>query len=252
LYLVLDYFQGGELFYHLKTKRRFREDVARLYVAEIAMAFGHLHDKDVIYRDLKPENILLDDEGHVCLTDFGLAKEMTPDTKTDTFCGTPEYLAPEIIQGSGHDKAVDWWSLGILLYELTVGIPPYYSPNVNDMYNKIQHGNLRFPPFLSDPCKDLIIALLARTPSERLGSIDDFNDLKPHPFFAELDWDMVYQKKVDAPFKPKVNGIEDTSNFDEEFLNEPVVDSVVQQNQFGNNAEQAFNQFTFNGKDHAL
>lgn len=252
LYLVLDYFQGGELFYHLKTKRRFREDVARLYVAEIAMAFGHLHSKDVIYRDLKPENILLDDGGHVCLTDFGLAKEMPQDTKTDTFCGTPEYLAPEIIQGSGHDKAVDWWSLGILLYELTVGIPPFYSPNVNDMYNKIQHGNLRFPPFLSDPCKALIIALLAREPAERLGSKDDFNDLKPHPFFAELDWDEVYAKKVDAPFKPKVKGIEDTSNFDEEFLNEPVVDSVVQQSQFGNNAEHAFNQFTFEGKDHAL
>jgi len=249
LYLVLDYFQGGELFFHLKSQRRFCEETARLYVAEIAMAFGHLHGSGVIYRDLKPENILLDDGGHVCLTDFGLAKEVSAGEKTETFCGTPEYLAPEIIQGSGHDKAVDWWSLGILLYELTVGIPPFYSQNVNEMYHKIQHGVLRFPPFLSEECKHLIVALLARDPKKRLGSTDDFEDLKAHAFFAPLDWEKVYAKDIDAPFKPKVDGIEDTSNFDEEFLREPVVDSVVQQSTtFGKDATDAFKNFTFKGR----
>ena len=226
--------------------------MARLYVAEIAMAFGHLHGEGVIYRDLKPENILLDSEGHVCLTDFGLAKELPDSEKTDTFCGTPEYLAPEIIVGNGHDKAVDWWSLGILLYELTVGIPPFYSPNVNDMYTKIQHSSLRFPPFLSEPCKKLIIALLNRDPTARLGSKDDFNDLKVHEFFAPLNWDDVYHKRVEPTFKPVVRDVEDTSNFDEEFLNEPVVDSVVQASQFGNQAADQFNDFTFKGRKNPL
>jgi len=149
--------------------RRFPEQTARIYVGEIALALGHLHAVGVIYRDLKPENILLDDAGHVCLTDFGLAKDLEPDEKTQTFCGTPEYLAPEIVTGAGHDKAVDWWSLGILLYELTVGIPPFYSQNVNEMYSKIQHGVLRFPPFLTEECKSLITLLLNRDPKKEIG-----------------------------------------------------------------------------------
>lgn len=254
LYLVLDYFQGGELFFHLKTQRRFTEETARLYIAEIGMAFGHLHENGVIYRDLKPENILLDDLGHVCLTDFGLAKEVDEDEKTTTFCGTPEYLAPEIIQGLGHDKAVDWWSLGILLYELTVGIPPFYSQNVNEMYNKIQHGVLRFPPFLSDGCKQLIVALLNRDSTKRLGSGKDFEDLKAMQFFntngtlwTETDWQAVYDKKMEPPFKPKVKGVEDTTNFDEEFLREPVVDSVVPPSQFAQGGAD-FGGFTFQGQ----
>jgi len=169
LYLVLDYVKGGELFFHLKNNRRFSEDVAKLWVAQVASALGHLHSLGVLYRDLKPENILLDTTGHVILTDFGLAKDVASDEKTNTFCGTPEYLAPEIITGAGHDKAVDWWSLGILLYELTVGIPPFYSQNVNEMYNKIQHGVLRFPPFLSDNCKKIIVAFLNRDPKKTAG-----------------------------------------------------------------------------------
>jgi len=229
LYFVLDYYQGGELFFHLKNNRRFPEDVARIYVAEIALALGHLHSLQVIYRDLKPENILLDDNGHVCLTDFGLSKDVEPTDKAHTFCGTPEYLAPEIVTGAGHDKAVDWWSLGILLYELTVGIPPFYSQNVNEMYNKIQHGVLRFPPFLSEPCKSLIVQLLNRDPKKRLGSKDDVNDLKAHAFFKPLNIEKLMKKEVDVPYKPKVKvGGADTGNFDGVFTSEPVVDSVVQ------------------------
>jgi serum/glucocorticoid-regulated kinase 2 len=229
LYFVLDYYQGGELFFHLKNNRRFPEDVARIYVAEIACALGHLHSLQVIYRDLKPENILLDDNGHVCLTDFGLSKDVEPSDKAHTFCGTPEYLAPEIVTGAGHDKAVDWWSLGILLYELTVGIPPFYSQNVNEMYNKIQHGVLRFPPFLSEACKSLIVQLLNRDPKKRLGSKDDVNDLKAHAFFKPLSWEKLLKKEIDVPYKPKVKaGGADTGNFDGVFTSEPVVDSMVQ------------------------
>merc|ERR1712130_241240 len=243
LYLVLDYIKGGELFFHLKNNRRF--------TGEVALAMGHLHSLGVIYRDLKPENILVDNTGHVVLTDFGLAKDVSPDEKTNTFCGTPEYLAPEIVTGSGHDKAVDWWSLGILLYELTVGIPPFYSQNVNEMYNKIQHGVLRFPPFLSDSCKKIIVAFLNRDPKKRMGSADDIEEIKEHGFFEDLDWDKVYSKGYESQFQPKVRNIYDTGNFEETFTQEEVVDSVVDgsalsQTLTGHTDD--FTDFTYQGK----
>lgn len=255
LYLVLDYVRGGELFFHLKNNRRFNEDVSKLWVAEVALALGHLHSMSVIYRDLKPENILLDPTGHVILTDFGLAKDVAKDEKTNTFCGTPEYLAPEIVIGSGHDKAVDWWSLGILLYELCVGIPPFYSQNVNEMYNKIQHGVLRFPPFLTDPCKKIIVAFLNRDPKKRLGSGDDIKDIKAHEFFADTDWEKVYNKEIDSGFTPKVRGELDTTNFEETFTTEDVVDSVVDgsalsQTLTGHTDD--FNDFTYAGGKSAM
>lgn len=255
LYFVLDYYQGGELFFHLKNKRRFGEDVARIYVGEIAAALGHLHSLGVIYRDLKPENILLDDNGHVCLTDFGLSKDVDPSDKAHTFCGTPEYLAPEIVTGAGHDKAVDWWSLGILLYELTVGIPPFYSQNVNEMYNKIQHGVLRFPPFLSEGCKSLIVALLNRDPSKRLGSGKDLDDVKSHAFFKDLNWDKMMRKEIEVPYKPKVKSGDDTQNFDETFTKEPVVDSHVPTSKLTEtvtNEPDAFKDFTFQQNESKL
>jgi serum/glucocorticoid-regulated kinase 2 len=246
LYFVLDYFTGGELFFHLKAKRRFSEATAKIYVAEIAHALGFLHDTDTIYRDLKPENILLDEGGHVCLTDFGLSKEVPDEDSAHTFCGTPEYLAPEIVTGSGHGKPVDWWSLGILLYELTVGIPPFYSQNVNEMYNKIQHGVLRFPPFLTESCKNLITALLNRDPSKRLGSKDGFRDIQDHPFFASIDWNKLLAKDIDVPYKPKVKSDQDTSNFDATFTSEPVVDSMVPVSQLADSGQSgAFSGFTY-------
>lgn len=244
LYLVLDFFQGGEMFFHLKKKRRFSERCAKIYVGEIALALGHLHSLDVIYRDLKPENILLDPQGHVCLTDFGLAKEIKDGELTDSFCGTPEYLAPEIVAGLGHDKAVDWWSLGILLYELTVGIPPFYSQNINDMYNKIQHGVLRFPPFLSDECKSLIVALLHRTPSKRCGSTNDVSDLKSHAFFADIDWDRMYAKQIVPDYRPDISA-DQAMNFDDEFKNEQVVDTYIQASTLVKQNTDTFNNFTF-------
>jgi serum/glucocorticoid-regulated kinase 2 len=249
LYFVLDFYPGGELFFHLKNQRRFSEEVARIYVGEIALALGHLHSLRVIYRDLKPENILLDENGHVCLTDFGLSKDVDPEDKAHTFCGTPEYLAPEIVTGAGHDKAVDWWSLGILLYELTVGIPPFYSQNVNEMYNKIQHGVLRFPPFLSDECKSIIVALLNRDPKKRLGSSDDVEDLKKHPFFKTISWEDMLEKNIDVAFKPVVKDSATTINFDKTFTNEIVVDSIIPEGQFGNvvNNPEAFKDFGFKG-----
>jgi len=247
LYFVLDYYRGGELFFHLKKKRRFTEGEARVMIAEVASALGHLHKLDIIYRDLKPENILLDHTGHLCLTDFGLSKDLAPETsEAHTFCGTPEYLAPEIVMGVGHGKSVDWWSLGILLYELCVGIPPFYSQNVHEMYHKIQHGVLRFPPFLSDPCKSLIIGLLNRDPEERLGSgVSDVGSIMEHEFFtAHFTWQEIDAKDVDPPYKPTTQGEADTTNFDKTFTNEVVVDSLIPESAL-NSANDKFGGFTF-------
>ena len=250
LYFVLDYYQGGELFFHLKNQRRFPESIARLFVAEIALALGHLHSLGVVYRDLKPENILLDDLGHVCLTDFGLSKDLEYSDKSHTFCGTPEYLAPEIVAGLGHNQAVDWWSLGILLYELTVGIPPFYSTNVNEMYNKIQHGVLRFPPFLSDDCKNVIVGLLNRDPTKRLGASErDVEDIKAMPFFNKMPWDVLMRKEIDSPYRQHCLSSEEAANFDTTFTNEPVVDSVVTHSSLLAGSLQSRNGLNENGEE---
>jgi serum/glucocorticoid-regulated kinase 2 len=245
LYFVLDYYTGGELFFHLKKKRRFDEKTSRLYIAEIALALGHLHSLGVIYRDIKPENILLDKNGHLCLTDFGLAKELSADAKTNTFGGTPEYLAPEVVAGQGHDRNVDWWSLGILLYELVVGLPPFYSQNIKEMYHRITAGVLRFPPSLSKECKSFIIGLLNRDPTKRLGAATDVEEVKAHPFFASLDWDTVMAKGYKPGYVPKTEGL-GINNFDTEFTSEPVVDSVVPVSALASAGDQnAFGGFTF-------
>jgi len=162
---------------------------------------------------------------------------------------------PEIVTGAGHDKAVDWWSLGILLYELTVGIPPFYSQNVNEMYNKIQHGVLRFPPFLSEPCKNLIVALLNRDPAKRLGSKNDVEDVKAHAFFKDISFDKMMKKEIEVAYKPKVKSTDDTGNFDETFTKEPVVDSVVQTSKLSEttkDGDDQFGGFTFQQKEGML
>jgi len=241
LYFVLDYYRGGELFFHLKRKRMsqekgdlcFPECQAMIIVAEVAMALGHLHSLDVIYRDLKPENILLDDSGHVCLTDFGLSKNLGPQKQSaHTFCGTPEYIAPELLTSthSGHGKAVDWWALGVLLYELTVGsapfTPPFFNGNVREIYRNIREGPLLFPPKLSLSAQRLIDKLLERDPKKRLGSgVGDVADIQKHRFFESIDWEKLYNKEIEAPFKPTVQGLDDVSNVDDMFLKEEVVDS---------------------------
>lgn len=228
LYLVMDYLTGGELFFHLKNERRFNESRSRFYSGEIALGLGHLHSKNIIYRDLKPENILLDNFGHIKLTDFGLSKRYVDGQQAQTFCGTPEYLAPEVVTGIGHGKEVDWWSLGILLFEMIVGLPPFYSENVNLMYEFIQRAQLKIPSFVSPNARGLIAALLERDPEQRIGNgPEDVETIKMHPFFDGLKWDDLLAKKIKPEFVPQVKNASDTSNFDDEFTNEPVVDSVV-------------------------
>jgi serine/threonine protein kinase len=212
LYLILDFLSGGELFFHLSRDQKFDSWRAKFYTAEIGLALGHLHALDIIYRDLKPENAVLDKEGHVCLTDFGLAKTNVQGAyAASTFCGTPEYLAPEFLMGTGHGKAVDWWSLGILLYEMLCGIPPFYSESVNEMYELILKKPLEFPDDVTPAAQDLCQKLLDRNPETRMS---DVNTFKAHPFFSDVNWEELYARKIPAPFKPAVDAGE---NFDPEF-----------------------------------
>ncbi|KAJ3051632.1 hypothetical protein HK097_007356 [Rhizophlyctis rosea] len=228
LYLVLDYCNGGELFYHLQKETAFSEERAKFYTCELILALEHLHKYNVIYRDLKPENILLDSSGHIALTDFGLCKEnVTFDDTTNTFCGTAEYLAPEVLTGQGYGKAVDWWSLGILFYEMTTGLPPFYSENTNLMYKKILHNQLLFPPGFSEKAQIVVRGLLERDPKKRLGGgPDDGAAIKRQAFFADVDWDKLLKKEISPPFKPKVESETDTSNFDPIFTAALPVDSL--------------------------
>jgi len=246
LYMVLNYLPGGELFYRLKREGRFSVERVRLYGAEIASGLGHLHSLDMIYRDLKPENILLDEVGHICLTDFGLSKESvsTPNAAR-TFCGTPEYLAPEILQGVGHGKGVDWWSLGTLIFEMLTGLPPFYSRNINHMYEKILKAELRCPSFLPPDVKSLVEGLLIRDSTKRLGSGEgDIKELEEHDFFTPLDFKKVYEKEYTPIYKPNIGAQTDTGNFDPQFTAEAAVDSVVDNNFMAGQPNQ-FEGFTF-------
>ena len=228
IYFVMPFIRGGELFRHLRKEKYFDEDKVRFYAASIGIALDYLHNKGIIYRDIKPENILIGEDGYIKLIDFGMAKMLKKNEKATSFCGTPEYLAPEIITGEGHNRAADWWSFGILIFEMLCGIPPFYSDNDEKMYALITHAELRFPkkiPF-SDNAKDLLKKLLKKNQDERLGK-NGFDEIKQHPFFKEIDFDALVQKKIPPPFKPVLSDSLDVGNFDEEFTSEDIVNSSI-------------------------
>lgn len=218
LYLVTDYMSGGELFWHLQKEGRFSEDRAKFYIAELVMALEYLHDNDIVYRDLKPENILLDANGNIALCDFGLSKAELKD-RTNTFCGTTEYLAPELLlDETGYTKMVDFWSLGVLIFEMCCGWSPFFAEDNQKMYQKIAFGKVKFPrDVLSPEGRSFVKGLLNRNPKHRLGAIDDGRELRAHPFFADIDWEALRQRNIPPPFKPHLNSDSDTSNFDPEF-----------------------------------
>ena len=220
LYLVTDYMSGGELFWHLQKEGRFPEGRAKFYIAELILALQHLHQHDIVYRDLKPENILLDANGHIALCDFGLSKaNLTKNDKTNTFCGTTEYLAPEVLlDEQGYTKMVDFWSLGVLVFEMCCGWSPFYAEETQQMYKNIAFGKVRFPrDALSTEGRNFVKGLLNRNPKHRLGAKDDARELMTHPFFDDIDWEALARKDVIPPFKPKLKSDTDTSNFDPEF-----------------------------------
>ncbi|PIC42873.1 hypothetical protein B9Z55_009809 [Caenorhabditis nigoni] len=246
LYLILEYLSGGELFMHLEREGMFMEHVAKFYLSEIVVALEHLHQQGIIYRDLKPENILLDCYGHVKLTDFGLCKEeIEGDQKTHTFCGTIEYMAPEILMRCGHGKAVDWWSLGALMFDMLTGGPPFTAENRRKTIDKILKGRLTLPAYLSNEARDLIKKLLKRHVDTRLGAgISDAEEIKAHPFFQKTDWNLVYQRRLEAPFKPEIENDEDVSLFDTRFTKMTPVDSPCETN-FSLNGDNPFVGFTY-------
>ena len=231
IYFVMPFLNGGELFQHLRKFRTFDEEKVRFYSAQIGLALHYLHEKGIIYRDLKPENILMDDQGYLRLADFGMAKKLKGNEKATSFCGTPEYLAPEIITGEGHNKAADWWSFGILIYEMLCGLPPFYVENLEKMYELIKTAQVKFPKkvTISEDAKDLIKKLLTKKPSQRMGYRTGLNEIRQHPFFATVDFDGLLLKKIPAPFIPTINNSTDVSNFDEEFTNEDTGVSFIPQ-----------------------
>jgi serine/threonine protein kinase len=223
IYMVIDYVPGGELFKRLQDDGKFSESRARLYTAEIALGLGFLHSKGFIYRDLKPENILVDAGGHLRITDFGLVKGSmsTSASTTTTFCGTPEYIAPEMLQQQPYTKAVDWWSLGILVFEMLSGLPPFYDENTNKMYRMILQDDINYPAGISAAAKDFIGALLDRNAGTRLGAGDaDVEELKGHAFFDGLKWADIEAKKIKPEWVPDIKGEGDTHLFDAEFTDE--------------------------------
>lgn len=222
LYLVTDYMSGGELFWHLQKEGRFNEKRAKFYIAELILAIEHLHKNDIVYRDLKPENILLDANGHIALCDFGLSKaNLTKNDTTNTFCGTTEYLAPEVLlDEAGYTKMVDFWSLGVLVFEMCCGWSPFYAEDTQQMYKNIAFGKVRFPrETLSLEGRNFVKGLLNRNAKHRLGANDDAEELKRHPFFNDIDWNALAKKLITPPFKPTLKSDTDVSYFDPEFTN---------------------------------
>ena len=229
VYFTMEFMEGGELFQHLRKVKQFTEEQARFTAACLVLALGHLHDNNYIYRDLKPENVLLDARGYCKLADFGFSKRLHIDEMARTFCGTPEYMPPETILDKGCNRPGDWWSLGVLVYEMLYGVPPFYSTNTQKMYKKTLVDPLKFKKHTkcSKEAQDFIAGLLAKNPGRRLGSVADVNEVMAHPWFRNFDWNGLKSGTLDPPYKPlsDVDGWED--NFDPEFTHMKARDSIT-------------------------
>ncbi|XP_057326745.1 ribosomal protein S6 kinase 2 beta-like isoform X2 [Microplitis mediator] len=216
LYLILDFLRGGDLFSRLSKEVMFTEEDVKFYLAELALALDHIHKLGIIYRDLKPENILLDADGHMSLTDFGLSKQPLDDSKAYSFCGTVEYMAPEVVNRQGHSFAADWWSFGVLMFEMLTGALPFQGANRKETMTQILKAKLGMPYNISPEAQALLRVLFKRNPANRIGS-NGVEEIKNHVFFASIDWDALYRKEVVPPFKPAVSREDDAFCFDSEF-----------------------------------
>lgn len=247
LYLVTDYYTGGSLFYHLRKNGSFAESRAKFYAAELLLALEHLHEQFIIYRDLKLENILMDSEGHIALTDFGLSKQnVRSQACATTFCGTAEYLAPELLRGKPYGAPVDWWSFGILLFEMMDGRTPFYNSNRKYMFHCIVHVRPTFPAHFSKAAKSLIFGLLEPNPARRPGPAR----IKSHAFFADIDFERLYQKKITPPFNPRVKNAMDTKFVPSNYHKLPPKESVTEPTGAGVCAAADFKAFTYHGEGH--
>lgn len=227
LFFVMEYVNGGDLMFQIQRARKFDEPRARFYAAEVTLALQFLHKYGVIYRDLKLDNILLDNEGHCKLADFGMCKEGIKDgVTTNTFCGTPDYIAPEILQELDYGAGVDWWALGVLMYEMMAGQPPFEADNEDDLFESILHDDVLYPVWLSKEAVSILKGFMTKNPSRRLGSMASHgmeNAIRHHQFFREIDWEALEARKIKPPFKPKIKHKKDALNFDTEFTKEEPV-----------------------------
>jgi len=227
LALVMDFVNGGDLFYHLQLQphRRFDNARVRFYAAEIALGIEHLHEMGILYRDLKPENVLIDAEGHIRLTDFGLSKEgfFKTNDRTSTFCGTPEYLAPEILEGGDYNNAVDWWAFGAIIYEMLTGSVPFYTKDIQKMYKLKLTARIGVPEYVDPDAKHLLIRLLDRNPDTRT---TDPEKIKSHPWFNTINWDKLYRKELQPPFKPRLESSYSVEMFDSGFTEQNIENEI--------------------------
>jgi serum/glucocorticoid-regulated kinase 2 len=248
LYLVTDYYNGGSLFYHLRKSRGFSDPRARFYAGELILALDHLHNSGIIYRDLKLENILMDHVGHIALTDFGLSKENVTDvfnSQLTTFCGTAEYIAPELLKGQKYGASVDWWSFGILLYEMMGFRTPFYDKNRKLMFHGIINLEPSFPAHFTVSSKNVLLRLLDKEASRRLGS-KGAEEIKMSEFFKPLDFQKLIGREITPPFKPEVSNEEDTKYVPKAYLAAKPEDSIDHSSGKQKHIQQHFQDFTFN------
>jgi len=251
LFLVQEFIQGGDLFFHMHSCPKFPNEKAKFYAVEIILAIEYLHNNNMIYRDLKPENILIGKDGHIKLTDFGLSKMVESiNNKSYTICGTIQYLAPEIMGGEGYDASVDWWSLGVMLYEMLTNKLPYKF-KYDGKYNlEIYRRNIIFPSWIDENAKDLISKLLIFDPNQRIGNgADKSDDIKKHPYFSDIDWNKALNKEIEPPFIPKVDDETDIKYFEKSLKESPIFDDnsgyLITEEENENEGEDNYEGFSF-------
>ncbi|XP_061085834.1 protein kinase C theta type-like isoform X1 [Conger conger] len=243
LFFVMEYLNGGDLMFHIQNCHKFDIERSTFYAAEIICGLQFLHSKGIIYRDLKLDNILLDIEGHIKIADFGMCKEnMTGDVKTSTFCGTPDYIAPEILLGHKYSTSVDWWSFGVLLYEMLIGQSPFHGNDEEELFQSIRTDDPFYPRWLAKDSRDILVMLFVREPERRLGVR---GNIRQHPFFRDVDWTALENRQVVPPFRPTVSSPSDCSNFDKEFINEKPRLSCADRTLINSMDQTMFNNFSF-------
>ncbi|RXN04260.1 kinase C theta type [Labeo rohita] len=243
LFFVMEYLNGGDLMFHIQTCHRFDLPRSTFYGAEIVCGLQFLHSKGIVYRDLKLDNILLDIDGHIKIADFGMCKEnMFGEARTCTFCGTPDYIAPEILLGQKYGTSVDWWSFGVLLYEMLIGQSPFHGHDEEELFQSIRTDDPCYPRWLTRDARDILVKLFVREPERRLGVK---GNIRHHPFFRDTDWIALEKRQVEPPFKPTVKSANDCSNFDKEFINEKPRLSVTDRIIINSVDQTMFNNFSF-------
>ncbi|KAI1711445.1 protein kinase domain-containing protein [Ditylenchus destructor] len=256
LFFVMEYVNGGDLMFQIQRARKFEEPRARFYAAEVTCALQFLHRYNVIYRDLKLDNILLDAEGHCRLADFGMCKEgITKENLTSTFCGTPDYIAPEILQEMEYGVSVDWWALGVLMYEMLAGQPPFEADNEDDLFEAILHDDVLYPVWLSREAVSILKAFMTKNPLRRLGCVQSQGSedaIRAHPFFREIEWDALEARRVKPPFKPRIRNKKDCSNFDSDFTKEEPVLTPTESTVIKSIVQEEFRGFSFINPEFSL